>query len=101
MEAGGDPIEVEIWFDAVTAPYIRERRWHPTQTLLDHSGGEVTLKMTVRGINDLKRWVMGYGQGAKVLAPKELIDLVTREMSGMAIHYRSMKPNNEDCKLLK
>ena len=89
LEAGSDPIDVEIWFDAVTAPYVRERRWHLTQILLEHSGGGVTLKMTVRGINDLKRWVMGYGQGAKVLAPQELIDLVTREMSGMAIHYRS------------
>jgi len=87
-EAGGDPVEVKIWFDAVTAPYIRERRWHPTQTLVEYSAGEVTLKMTVRGINDLKRWVMGYGQGAKVLAPQALIDLVKQEMSGMAIHYQ-------------
>jgi predicted DNA-binding transcriptional regulator YafY len=93
-EAGGEPIDVEIWFDSATAPYIRERRWHPTQTLLEHSGGEVTLRMTVRGINDLKRWVMGYGQGAKVVSPKKLVELVKQELSGMTKHYQSNSKKN-------
>jgi hypothetical protein len=45
-EAGGDPIEVEIWFRC--REFFRtfgERRWHPHPvTLLEHSLGEVTLK---------------------------------------------------------
>jgi predicted DNA-binding transcriptional regulator YafY len=86
-EVGSEPIDVAIWFDGRTAPYIRERRWHPTQMLEEHDDGAVTLRMTVRGMNDLKRWVLGYGMGAKVLGPPELIALVRQDLGGMVRHY--------------
>jgi predicted DNA-binding transcriptional regulator YafY len=86
-EVGGVPMNVVIWFDPVTAPYIRERRWHPTQTLQEHPNGAVTLCMTVRGLHDLKRWVLGYGKGAIVQQPPELVELVQQEIAGMARHY--------------
>jgi predicted DNA-binding transcriptional regulator YafY len=86
-EVGSKTVEVAIWFDGATAPYIRERRWHPTQTLEEHSDGSVTLGMTVRGLNDLKRWVLGYGKGAIVREPPELVALVKAEVAGMGRHY--------------
>jgi len=86
-EAGGIPVAVAIWFDAVTAPYIRERRWHPTQEIQEHADGSLTLKMLVRGLNDLKRWVLGYGRGAVVQSPPELVQLVRKEIEGMNQHY--------------
>jgi predicted DNA-binding transcriptional regulator YafY len=86
-EVGSVPVQVAIWFDARTAPYIRERRWHSTQTLHEHPDGSVTLNMTVRGLNDLKRWVLGYGKGAIVRQPPELVELVRQEVEGMQRHY--------------
>jgi len=86
-EVGAVPVNVVIWFDASTAPYIRERRWHTTQTLQEHSNGAVTLCMTVRGLQDLKRWILGYGRGAIVQQPPELVELVQQEVFGMARHY--------------
>lgn len=86
-EAGGVPMPVAIWFDAPTAPYVRERRWHPTQEIQEHSDGSMTLNMVVRGLNDLKRWVMGYGKGAIVQAPLELAEMVREEVSAMSVHY--------------
>jgi predicted DNA-binding transcriptional regulator YafY len=87
-EVGSEPIDVAIWFDGRTAPYIRERRWHPTQILEEHSDGAVTLRMTVRGMNDLKRWVLGYGMGARVLGPPELIEMVKAEVDGIQQSYQ-------------
>ncbi|MGB8697774.1 MAG: WYL domain-containing protein [Thermosynechococcaceae cyanobacterium] len=86
-EVGSETVEVAIWFDGATAPYIRERRWHPTQTLEEHPNGAVTLRMTVKGLNDLKRWVLGYGKGAIVQGPTELVALVKDELAWMARHY--------------
>lgn len=86
-EVGGVPVTVRIWFDAKTAPYIRERRWHPTQVLEEHEGGAVTLQMVVRGLNDVKRWVLGYGRGAIVLDPPELRKLVTDEIEHINYNY--------------
>jgi predicted DNA-binding transcriptional regulator YafY len=86
-EVGSKTVEVAIWFDGATAPYIRERRWHPTQTLEEHPNGAVTLRMKVKGLNDLKRWVLGYGKGAIVQGPTELVELVKDELAGMVRSY--------------
>ncbi|MCU0527839.1 MAG: transcriptional regulator [Elainella sp. Prado103] len=88
-EAGGVPQPVAIWFDAKTAPYVRERRWHPSQEIQEHGDGSMTLHMVVRGLNDLKRWVLGYGKGAIVQAPLELVELVREEVREMGVQYKS------------
>jgi predicted DNA-binding transcriptional regulator YafY len=86
-EVGAVPVAVRIWFDEKTAPYIRERRWHPTQELYEHEDGSVTLQMVVRGLNDLKRWVLGYGKGAVVEEPEELKRMVKDEVEHMNYNY--------------
>ncbi len=87
VEAGREAIEVAIWFDAPTAPYIRERTWNPTQQLEEHGDGAVTLRMTIRSLAEMKRWVLGYGKGAKVLAPEELVAILSTELADMVQHY--------------
>jgi predicted DNA-binding transcriptional regulator YafY len=86
-EAGGVPMTVSIWFDASTSPYVRERRWHPSQEVQEHADGSITLHLFVRGLNDLKRWVLGYGKGAIVQSPPELVELVREEVEGISSHY--------------
>ncbi|MEM9007411.1 MAG: WYL domain-containing protein [Cyanobacteria bacterium P01_F01_bin.86] len=86
-EVGGVLVTVQIWFDAKTAPYIRERRWHPTQVLEEHGDGAVTLQMVVRGLNDVKRWVLGYGQGAIVREPPELVKMLRQEVERLHHNY--------------
>jgi predicted DNA-binding transcriptional regulator YafY len=86
-EVGTGIVDVEIRFDAATAPYIRERKWHPSQKLIEHTDESVTLTMTVSGLNDIKRWVLSYGKGARVLEPPQLISMVKLELGGMANYY--------------
>jgi Predicted transcriptional regulator len=87
QEVGGKPVPVMIWFDQNTAPFIRERRWHISQEIQEHSDGSLTLCLTVGGLNDIKRWVLGYGKGAIVKEPPELVGLVQTEIEGMFSHY--------------
>lgn len=87
-EVGGVPQRIEIWFDSATAPFIGERCWHPSQELIKHEDGSLTLQMYVSGLNDLKRWVLGYGKGAVVKSPPELVDMVQREIEAMNRNYR-------------
>lgn len=94
-EVGGVPQSVAIWFDAPTAPFIRERRWHPTQEIQEHGDGSITLHLVVRGMNDLKRWVLGYGKGAIVREPPELVKLVQDELEHMNYNY-SNSPGEKD-----
>jgi predicted DNA-binding transcriptional regulator YafY len=86
-EVGGNPVSVSIWFDASSAPFIRERRWHVTQEITEHGDGSLTLHLVSSGLNDLKRWVLGYGKGAVVKQPSELVELVRQEVEGMSKSY--------------
>jgi predicted DNA-binding transcriptional regulator YafY len=90
-EVGGVPTPMVIWFDARTAPYIRERRWHPTQQIEEHPDGDLTLRVVVRGLNEVKRWVLFYGKGAKVLEPPELVEMVKEELRSMNVLYQEDK----------
>jgi predicted DNA-binding transcriptional regulator YafY len=86
-EVGGHPVPVAIWFDTSTAPFIRERRWHVTQEITEHTDGSLTLNLVTSGLNDLKRWVLGYGKGAIVKEPPELVKLVKKEIERMRQNY--------------
>jgi predicted DNA-binding transcriptional regulator YafY len=86
-EVGGHPVPVSIWFDASAAPFIRERRWHVTQEIEEHADGSLTLHLVTSGLNDLKRWVLGYGKGAMVKEPPDLVALVKAEVQGMSRNY--------------
>jgi predicted DNA-binding transcriptional regulator YafY len=82
-EVGGVAQEMAIWFDVKTAPYIRERRWHPTQVLEENLDGSLTLRLVVRGLNEVKRWVLYYGAGARVLEPPELVEMIKTDLLAM------------------
>jgi predicted DNA-binding transcriptional regulator YafY len=84
---GDGSVDVEIQFDAATAPYIRERKWHPSQKLIEHDDESVTLTMTVSGLNDIKRWVLSYGKGAKVVSPPNLVAMIKAEIESMVSYY--------------
>ena len=86
-EAGGIPTAISIWFDAVTSPYIRERRWHPSQQIEEHEDGSLTLNFVARGLQEVKRWVLYYGKGAIIQSPPELVEMIEKDISAMHKHY--------------
>lgn len=71
--------EIVIRFDEYQARYIRERRFHETQTLEELTDGGVILRFQSGGLNEIKRWVMQYGAHAVVLEPAELRRQVEEE----------------------
>lgn len=80
-------VTARIKFSPYQAQWIREKRWHPTQTIEELPDGSLILTLTVRGISDLKRWVLKYGAGAEVLSPAELRQAVAEEARRMCELY--------------
>lgn len=83
-EVGGQPMAVAIDFDAATAPFITERAWHKTQAIEERADGSITLRFTASGLNDIKRWILGYGKGAIAREPPELVAMLQQETEMMA-----------------
>ena len=86
-EIGGIPHQISVWFDTATAPFIRERRWHPTQQIEEYSDGALTLHFVAGGLNEVKRWILFYGKGAKAIASPELVEMVKEEIQQMNSIY--------------
>jgi predicted DNA-binding transcriptional regulator YafY len=78
---------VRILFDGRWAGYIAERTWHPSQTVTHREGGCVELAMEVGGIDELRTWILSFGDGALVLEPAALRDAVAREHAAAAARY--------------
>jgi len=84
MEQGDRRYEVVIDFAPRAAPYIRERKWHSSQVIDEHSDGSLTLHLEVGGLQEVKRWVLGYGKDALAKSPPELVKLLREETEAMA-----------------
>ncbi len=87
MQTGESPATVRIRFDENQAPYIRERRWHDTQRIEDLPDGGLILQFTTAALDEVKRWVLQYGQHAEVLEPDELREAVKEAVKGMGEVY--------------
>jgi predicted DNA-binding transcriptional regulator YafY len=71
-ERGKEPVDIVIKFDAYEARWIRERQWHPSQRIEELPSGGLILRLRVGGVDEVKRWIMGYGHHAEVLEPESL-----------------------------
>lgn len=84
----GPQMQVRIRFDRQIARLARETIWHPTQRIEEEEGGAVLLCMTIRGKNELARWLAGYGGTVEVLDPPELREAVLALGRGIVERYR-------------
>ncbi len=78
---------VLVEFAREAAQRVREREWHPTQRLKSLAGGRVLLEMRVVGLEDVMRWILGFGALARVREPAELVERVSRELHHAASAY--------------
>jgi len=84
---GGPVQEVRLRFDAYAAPFLREKRWHPSQTLHDRPDGSVEVTLHVSHLLDVQRWVLSWGHHAEALAPAELRQAIAGELAQLGPTY--------------
>jgi predicted DNA-binding transcriptional regulator YafY len=83
----GTPEHVEVAFEPRIAPYIRERRWHPSQTHADRKDGGVVLSLDVCNDWALRSWILGFGPLARVIAPASLKAQIKDEIDRASERY--------------
>jgi proteasome accessory factor B len=84
----GPETKVELLImNAETEAYLAARRIHPTQRFQHRRDGTVVLSMTVRGTEELRNWILGFGPYIQVLRPGRLRDEVAKTVQAMAELY--------------
>jgi predicted DNA-binding transcriptional regulator YafY len=72
VHSGHGEYQVVLQFDELSADYIREKKWHPSQELKELKAGGVELRLKLSSLAEVQRWILGWGGHAVVLEPAEL-----------------------------
>ncbi len=78
---------VRILFDAFAAARVGERQWHPSQKIKQLREGGIELSLTLGNVEEIERWILSWGNHARVLAPPELKQRIAETVSELADAY--------------
>jgi predicted DNA-binding transcriptional regulator YafY len=81
---GRGTIVVKLRISAAGAHHVLERNWHPTQRETNLPGGTVEVTFALSDLNDVTRWILGFGSDVEVMEPAELRAAIAAEGSKMA-----------------
>lgn len=70
--------DVVLRFEEQVADYLREKKWHNSQRLVELPGGGVEMHLKLGSLQEVQRWVLGWGGAARVMAPPELATAVRK-----------------------
>jgi predicted DNA-binding transcriptional regulator YafY len=85
--ADQEEVEVVVRFEAAIAGLVTETTWHPTEKVERQEDGSVVWRARVPGTIEIRRWILGWGAQAEVLAPPELRDEVAAVHRAAAARY--------------
>ena len=78
---------VKIKFDVPTASRIREKKWPDEYHLADNPDGTIIFSFKTNQIESVMYWLLPWGNGAKVLSPPILKDLIKETAEKIAKQY--------------
>lgn len=87
-----EAVNVVVRLNPRVARFAAEWPLHKDQTVTLQEDGSALLHATVNGLQEASRWVLSWGQGAEVISPSELVELVRGELSGALSSYEKSDP---------
>jgi len=87
LHAGEDVEEVLVWFSPNKAQFIRERKWHPSQSIAEQPDGSLILHLKTGGLVEVRNWVLQFADDAEVLKPDKLRQAVATEIRKLSERY--------------
>ncbi len=77
---GDGSYDVVLRFGSRAAGWIREKKWHPSQTREEQPDGSLIVRFHVNELLNVRRWAMYWGADCEVMAPPELRELIMHEV---------------------
>lgn len=82
VNTGLQPRRLELWIDAVNAPYVLTKPLHNSQRLIKHNDdGSIIIHLFIIPNYELERILLGFGNGLEVIRPE-----IFRERMRSIIH---------------
>lgn len=78
---------MRIKFRGIAAKVIESGQHHPSEKITKLKDGSLIYEVKVNGTEEIYRWVLGFGEDAKVLEPKELKEKIRLTVEKMKRVY--------------
>ncbi|MBK7998094.1 MAG: WYL domain-containing protein [Verrucomicrobia bacterium] len=88
--SGRNDYDVVIEFDAWATDQLRGRRWHPSMELMELPGGESRVRLRLSGLEEVERWVLGWGAHATVIQPSPLVERLGAIARALSSRYETL-----------
>ena len=85
----GEPEQICVRFTRDIADSIKERIWHPSQTLKDLPDGGVEVRFCASGWPEIRAWVLSYGSFAELVEPAKRRKEIAEELDAVINTYRA------------
>lgn len=85
----GPAARVRIRVSPAIAHLIREREWHPSQTIRERRDRSLILEMQVNTFRELTSWICSWGPDMEVLEPINLRERVAQTLKAAAAVYEN------------
>jgi proteasome accessory factor B len=84
---GSDDYEIVVELDAWAADDVRGRRLHSSQELTELPNGMLRVRLRLSSLEEVERWVLGFGVHATVVGPSALVDRLVKVGREIAARY--------------
>jgi proteasome accessory factor B len=90
-----DDFEVVLEFDKWASELVGERRWHPSQELHQFKNGRSRMTLRLNNIEEIERWVLGWGTHVTVVRPQRLADRIHKTATSLAERYAKLSEQSQ------
>jgi predicted DNA-binding transcriptional regulator YafY len=87
VSTGTGTTTVKLRISSEGAHHVIERRWHDTQSVKPLPGSAVEVTFALSDLNDLTRWILGFGSDCEVVEPLKLRAMIAEEGRKMSARY--------------
>ena len=88
---GKGDVRVKVRFLPPVTRYVLESKWHESQRLSRQRDGSVVAEFQLSDTEEIKRWIMSFGEYAVVLEPDELRQAIVKELEALLQTYRDVR----------
>jgi proteasome accessory factor B len=92
---GKEDYGVVIDLDNWAADVLRNRRWHPSQQVIELPDGAMQVSFQLDNLEEVEQWVLSWGIHATVVRPKALADRVQATARGILQRYAASGTKQE------
>ena len=87
LQANAEPEHVVLRFSKSWAKWISGCKFHPNQKMTEQEDGSLLFEVTVAGVEEIKHWILGFGDRVEVVEPASLREAIAETCARMAAMY--------------